>query len=387
MPIRRSTSRNLPFLADLTERDRQRTERALAARDRTRDAEQERVAKQLERSVESADRKRRDLLGAKAERELQKFLQTEQRALTARLQPPGGLKLDRAKASAARARRVDAFVKTLGVSPAALQKVGLVAREDLRRLLDAQLEKKVAGHHLRNNLTKWKKLSPLNALSLPFDVELETDWQVFRPPFFGFLWRHDHSTARDFVISSDHLLDPQAGLVGNWISMSVPDLGQYDLGCAWIETMIGFGFVPTSTGLLEILIEAQNARGVHDLETENCFGFSDSLSIQQNTLFAELLHPNAPEASGAEMSYFEKDTDADGRWNFSNLTRGQSYYAQLISSGPLAAGEHVVILIGTRTYFYSVVDDVKTSGTPSFRWFIGSVQVRTLPGTPPPPIT
>jgi hypothetical protein len=30
---------------------------------------------------------------------------------------------------------------------------------------------------------------------------------------------------------------------------------------------------------------------------------------------------------------------------------------------------------------------VKTSGTPSFRWFIGSVQVRTLPGTPPPPIT
>lgn len=389
MPSTQSTSRNLSFLADLSEKDRQRTERSLAARQKTRAAEQDRLDKQLERIVESAERKRRDLLGAKGERELARFIQSESRALRTRLQPPGGLKLDRTKAETQRARRVDAFVKSLGIAPGALRKLGLVARADLRELLAAQLEKKVAGRHLRDNLTRWKKLSPLNALSLPWDLpslDLE-GWTVVRPPFFGFLWRHAHSTARDFIISSDYLLDPQAGLVGNWVSMSVPDLGQYDLGCGWIETMVGFGFVPESTGLIEVLIEAQNARGVHDLETENCFGFSDSRSIQQNSLFVEILHPNAPEQSHAAMSFFEKDTDSDGNWNFSNLTRGQSYYAQLIGSGPIAAGEHVVILIGTTTFFSSIVDDVKTSGTPSFRWFINSVQLRTLPGTPPPPIT
>jgi hypothetical protein len=212
-------------------------------------------------------------------------------------------------------------------------------------------------------------------------------WELVRPPFFGFLFRSYQATARDFIISSDHELDPPAGLVGNSITMSVPDLRQYDLGCGWIETMIAFAFRPTESGLVEVLIEAQNARGFHDLRTEQTFGFSDSLSQQQNTLFVEVLNPNVPNGTNAEMSYFEKDTDDDGRWNFSNLTRGQSYFAQLITSAPVTANEHAIILIGTRAFFSATVDDVKVSGTPHFRWFIRSVQIRIAPGTPQPGIS
>lgn len=387
MPSSQSASRQLSFLSDFTEKDRQRVETALAARRKKQAAKESRLADQVERIVAGAERRARDLLGAKGERELRQFLQAEDRAFRAKLQPPGGTRVDRSKVEAQRARRIDAFLKSLGTTPAALRKAGLVARDDLRTLLDTQVDRRVAGFNLRDNLAKWKQLSKLNALSLPFDVEPMDGWELVRPPYFGFLWRQTHSTARDFIISSDHELDPPAGLVGNSVTMSVPDLGSYDLGCGTVETMIGFGFRPTQTGLIEVLIEAQNARGVHDLKTENCFGFSDSRSYQWNSVFLEILHPNAPEQSHAEMSVFEKDTDDDGHWTFSNLTRGQSYYAHLLSSGPIAANEHVVVMIGTYTFFNSVVDDVKTSGTPAFRWFINSVQLRTAPGSPPPPIS
>jgi len=386
MPTSQSASRQLSFLQDFTEKDRQRVETALAARRKKLSAKEKRLTDRVESIVEGAERRARALLGAKGERELRQFLQAEDRAFRTRLQPPRGTRADRLKVEAERRRRTDAFVKSLGTTPAALRKAGLVARDDLRALLDTQVDRRVAGFHLRDNLAKWKGLSKLNALSLPFDVEPMDGWELVRPPYFGFLWRQSYSTVRDFIISWDHELDPPSGMVGNTITMSVPDLAQYDFGCCTVETMIGFGFRPAETGLVEVLIEAQNARGVHDLKTENCFGFSDSRSYQWNSVFLEILHPNAPEQSHAEMSVFEKDTDDDGSWTFSNLTRGQSYYAHLLSSGPIAANEHVVVMIGTCTFFNSIVDDVKTSGTPAFRWFINSVQLRTAPGSPPPPI-
>jgi hypothetical protein len=387
MPIRRSSSRNLLSLPGLTEKDSQRAARALAERHKAREAEHERLDKQLQRIAENTERQRHDLLGAKRARDLRQFIQAEQRSLVAKLQPPAGLQLDRDKAIAQRRRRIDAFVKSQGIEAAKLRKIGLAATEKIEALLATQLEKHRAGFHLHDNLAKWKRLSPFNALGLPFDIEPMEGWELVRPPFFGFLFRSYQTTFRDFVISSDHELDPPAGLVGNSITLSVPGLDEYDMGCGWIETMIAFAFRPAEAGLVEVLVEGQNALGIHDLRTDQTFGFSDSFSQQQNTLFMEVLNPNLPNGVNAEMSYFEKRSDDDDHWNFSNLSRGQSYFAQLVSSAPVAANQHTIILVGTRTFFSATVDDVKVSGTPHFRWFIRSVQVRIAPGTPPPPIT
>lgn len=384
MPFTQSSGHNLALLADLSETDRQRTQRALAQRGKARAAAEDRLAKQFERIAVDAERKRHDLLGAKAERDLRQFIQAEQRSLIARLQPPGGLKLDREKAIAQRRRRIDAFVKSLGVAPAKVRAIHQAATRETQALRAQRFETQVAGFHLRDNLSKWQSLSPFNTIGPVADLEPMDGWELFQPPFFGFLWRDWIYQGRDFIVTTDFELDPPAGMVGASVTMSTPDLGQYGSGEAYSESMIAFAFRPSASGLVEALIEGQFAHGFHELRTENCFGVSDSSTHQTNELIFEVLDPNAAEARGAVMSEFEKDTDDDRHWLFSNLTPGQSFFAQLVSTRPVAANRSSIILVGTRTYWWSKVDDVKISGTPNFRWFIRSVQVRIAPGTPQP---
>ena len=386
MPISQNSGRNLAFLPDLPEKDWQRAQQALNARNKARAADDERIRRQYEGIIEEAARRRHDLIGAKAVRDLHRFLQVEQQALTAKLQPPGGLKLDRDKAFAQRRRRVDTFVKSLGIAPGKLREIGQAATAAAQALQADRFAGEVAGFHLRDNLAKWQALSPFNALGHAFDLEPMEGWELVTPPFFGFLWRNWRFTGLDFVVSTDFEVDPPAGMVGASITMSVPDLGQYDMGEAYQEAMIAFAYRPAESGLVEVLIEAQNAVGIHDLKTENCFGISDSSTVQSNALFVEVLDPNVPENRAAVMSEFKKDTDDDNRWTFSNLTVGASFFAQLISTRPVAANRTAIVLVGTRTYWWSKVDDVKVSGTPNFRWFIRSVQIHIAPGTPQPPI-
>ena len=61
------------------------------------------------------------------------------------------------------------------------------------------------------------------------------------------------------------------------------------------------------------------------------------------------------------------------------LTRGQHYFAQLFSSGPVPAGQSTVVTVGTRSVDYGQVDDMQYHGRSNFQWFIGSVQVRVAP--------
>jgi hypothetical protein len=93
----------------------------------------------------------------------------------------------------------------------------------------SQIEGKVVtGHALSLNLENWKKLSPLNKLSLPwgewpFDEDPNDPhrWFLFRPPFFGFDWTSFLGREGDFRINRDHIIDPAAGLVGNDVTMDV----------------------------------------------------------------------------------------------------------------------------------------------------------------------
>jgi hypothetical protein len=93
-----------------------------------------------------------------------------------------------------------------------------------------------------------------------------------------------------------------------------------------------------------------------------------------------VLHPNVPEPSLSLMSNFYVEFDGDDSTDHrENLVRGQHYFAQLFSAGPVPGGQSVVVTVGTRTFDISRANDVEVHSRSHFQWFINSVEVRIAP--------
>ena len=205
-------------------------------------------------------------------------------------------------------------------------------------------------------------------------------WFLFRPPFFGFLFGFVPQASSNFRVDRQLFLNPQAGLVGNEATMDCGDAGDFDYASVTAEAQIAFGFVPPTTGLVEVLIDAQSTIGTHRLEIEDEFGFSNAWCNQNNYLMMNVLHPNVPEPSLSLMSNLYRETDGDDlSANRENLTRGQHYFAHLFSSGPVPAGQSVVVTVGTRTFDIARANDMELHSRSNFQWFINSVEIRISP--------
>jgi hypothetical protein len=92
-----------------------------------------------------------------------------------------------------------------------------------------------------------------------------------------------------------------------------------------------------------------------------------------------VLHPAAPESSLALMDTYRLETSDTTLMHRENLIRGAHYYAHLFSSGPVPGGQSVIIEIGTRTWDYSITNDVSVEAESTFHWLINSVEVRIAP--------
>jgi hypothetical protein len=80
------------------------------------------------------------------------------------------------------------------------------------------------------------------------------------------------------------------------------------------------------------------------------------------------------------MSAFSAEFDGDDSSHHEeHLTRGQHYFAQLFSAGPVLGGQSVVVTVGTRTFDISDANDVEIHSRSNFQWFINSVEVRIAP--------
>ncbi|MSR57500.1 MAG: hypothetical protein EXS05_07490 [Planctomycetaceae bacterium] len=80
------------------------------------------------------------------------------------------------------------------------------------------------------------------------------------------------------------------------------------------------------------------------------------------------------------MSGFHADFDGDDSTQHQeNLTRGQHYFAQMFSAGPVPGGQSVVVTVGTRTFDITHANDVEVHSKSNFQWFINSVEVRIAP--------
>jgi hypothetical protein len=83
-------------------------------------------------------------------------------------------------------------------------------------------------------------------------------WFLFRPPFFGFLFRFLPETNDNFRLDRRLFLDPSAGLVGNEVTMDCDDAGDIEFAWATAEAQIAFGFEAHIAGVVEVLIDAQS---------------------------------------------------------------------------------------------------------------------------------
>jgi hypothetical protein len=385
MPV--LTNSKMAFLTDFSAADRQLAEKMLEQRSVQAQEAASAQAVKAGRAREAAAKSLRDSLGAADSRALRDLLRSERAALVQSLQPPAGLELDAQGARRARGRRMETGLRRLGVDKAKLAAIAAKYHEALDALMPRP--KATPGFHLRSNLSKWQGLSKWHAVPLDWGMlgDIEPDpndphrWFLFQPPFFGFNFKFVPVHNEHFVVDRLHHLDPRAGLVGHEVTMDTPDdVDDFDYASGQVDTQIAFGFVPPVTGVIEVLIDAQNLECRHELRTEDRWGWSSSKTSQINYLSLDVLHPNTPNISLAELSVFSKKTEGDDTYTVENhLTLGDHYFAQLRSSGSLVAGQSVVICIGTRAFDKSAANDVEIHSKSIFRWFIRSVEVRVLP--------
>lgn len=376
----------VPFLSDFSTADRQIVEKALQERAQLAQSAADRQAARAERARDAAAKALRDSLGAGGHKALREFLQAERAALVQALQPPAGLGKTAVSLRRARSRKAEAALRGLGADKAKLAAIAAQYHEALAGV--GPEPKSTPGFHLRGNLKKWRGLSKLHAATFDWDTlgDIEPDtsdphrWFVYQPPFFGFNFRWVPVHNDHFVVDRLHHCDPAAGLVGHEVTMDTPDdVDDFDYASGQADTQIAFGFVPPKMGVIEVLIDAQNVECRHELRTEDRWGWSGLKTSQINYLSLDVLHPNTPNISLAQMSAFVKDTADDTFTVQNNLVLGDHYFAQLRSSGPLPVGRSVVVCIGTRSFDKSGANDVDIHSLSRFRWFIRSVEVRVMP--------
>jgi hypothetical protein len=381
------TARNLPFLMNFSARDRELAQKAFSEQEERRRKASVSRGREADELIEDLRRQVHDLLGAKQAAELREAMKEERLRFRDLWQPPVNLHLDYRKENEARKHRLDALVEKFGASPETLREIGREAQQRLREILTESDGKEAPGYNLPKNLDKWTDLSPLHKLPLPWGSRAPDDdpsdphrWFLFRPPFFGFLFRFVGQASDNFMVDRLLFLDPSSGLVGNEATMDCGDAGSFDYASATAEAQIAFGFEAPTPGLVEVLIDAQSTICRHELEMEDEWGWSDSWTDQNNNLMINVLHPNVLEPSVALMSNFYSEFDGDySSVRRENLTRGQHYFAHLFSAGPVPGGQSVAVTVGTRTFDISSTNDVEVHSRTDFQWFINSVEVRISP--------
>jgi hypothetical protein len=377
---------HMPFVRDFSTGNEQLSKKALRAQRQRELKNGEAHNHQAGEITEDTRRKLRDVVGTENLVALRRLMSRERLSFRDLLQPPQGLTADYEQLNKARKRKGDSLLRKLRVPSEKIKRIGLEYGDKLRKALSPVEGKIEQGYNLSQNLQKWTDLSPFHKFPLPWgDVpDIGSDdphrWFLFRPPFFGFDLRATTVVSDNARVDWQNILEPPIGLVGNeQVSMDIDGADDADYASIDVFSAIAFAFEAPTTGIVEVLIDAQNIKGTHDLRTVDEWGWSNSGTGQTNYLMMHALHPNVSGPSFAEMSSFSWDTDDDTNVHRENLSLGQHYFAHLFSPGVVPGGASIVIEAGTRSFDITGTNDVSIHSKSSFQWFINSVEVRISP--------
>jgi hypothetical protein len=378
----------LPFLASFSNADRATADRAMAARAKQRQRESDARASHIEQVTDDVQRRLRNLVGARAYAQFHADLQHERQAFGNLFQPPGGLTRDRAKARAKGRRAVDTLIRRLGTSRAKVR--GIVDAAVAKLEAASTAPHRATGYHLASHRRRWDALSPLHRFPLPWGADRIPDlgldpndphrWFLFQPPFFGFLFDEDVVTTGDFRAHRTMKLHPPSGLVGNQCAMDLDDAGDWNVASVVGDSQIAVAFTPPTTGVIEVLVDAQCTIDGHAIHIEDEFGFSDAWCSQSSALMIDVLHPNVAEPTLAAMAHTRLDSDGDDVSQVTNLlTGGQHYFAQMFATGPVQAGQTVIVTAGARSTDVTYSNDMELHSYSDCQWFISSLEIRIAP--------
>ena len=383
MPNCFCVDRKLP-LAMLPDKHRTKTAKAIDAQDARARRASESSARKVQAAVDGGYKQLRDKLGARNLAALRDARERERRAMRMLREPPSGLGLDRAKASKACKRRVDAAARELGIDPSVLRAIGKATGDRIDAAMSSPAGTVTPGFHLLDNLAKWQKLSPLHKYPLDVGVRPPLDpspnaFQVFGPDFSLWNIAFDSVESDNFRVRREYTLYEHAGAIGNIATMDCDDADGWDLASAQIDTELVFVYTAPRSGRLEVIIDAMNTFGHHDLTIEDEFGFSNHWTHQFNYLSLNVFHPNIAERSLALLSQFDAEGNEDRTWSVRALTPGTHYYAHLLTDGTVQAGDTFFVGVGTRTFDKTRADDVEVHSRSNFQWLIRSAEVRVVP--------
>ena len=262
-----------------------------------------------------------------------------------------------------------AFLRRLGVDHEALRAVSEETRSRLAELQPAP------------QLQDGKPVM----LVLPRDVPAEiregraNPWTDVRPPYAGWSWSYSW-WAYDFAVSVNHFLDSAAGLVGNVVSLTDSDAGDFDVPRGEHQTSVGFWYLMPSAGLVEVWIEGQSAASHHHLSLYDEWWWSDSSTYQYDFLTLKATGASPSGVRTSQMSWFYQTGHTSGHWDNHYLCDGCAYWAHLYSDIAFPAGSWVWVEIGTKNTNYAFADDVSVYSDIDFRWFLRSVWVESTGG-------
>jgi len=384
MPHCYCATRKLP-LDMLPAKQRPLTAKALEQHEARERKTSESRGKKAEAVVDGARRQLHDLLGSKNLSALRSAMRQENTALRDLREPPGGLSLDFDKANKARKKKIDSLVKKFGFNPQQVRDIGRSTGDKLREVLGTPAGTVTPGFNLAQNLSKWTDLSPLHKFPLdwgvrpPLDVTDPNQWQIFGPEFPFWNQAFDGVESDSFVVRRECLQDERFGFVANWVTMICTDADNFDFASGLADTEVVFIYEAPTSGRLEVIIDASNAAGKHDLRIENEFGFSSHQTDQSNYLSLNVFHPNVSERSLSLMSHFRATGVDDRTYSEASLTPGAHYYGHMVSNGTVAGGDTFFVGVGTRTFDITSADDVAVNSSSDFQWLIRSVEVRIVP--------
>jgi hypothetical protein len=384
MPNDCCINRNMP-LSLLPRRQQAATAKALEASDARERAATEARARAMETTLEAGRRALRDRVGADKLAALRAATRHEKVALAALREPPGGLRLDLAKAQRTRRKRADAAARKLGIDPAILRDIGRATDAKLVAALGAPAGRVTDGANLAANLGAWQKLSPLHAYPIDWGVRPPVDpgdpaqFRLFVPPFPLWNTAFNRVESANFKVRHEYNLVESLGVVGNIATMDCDDAGDFDLAHAIVDTEVVFIYQAPRAGRLEVIVDAMNTFGHHDLRIADEWGWSDHWTYQKNYLSLDVFHPAMTARSLALMSQFDHEGSDDATFSVRALTPGNHYYGHMVSDGAVQEGDTFFVGVGTRTFDITRANDVEVHSRSNFQWLIRSVEVRIVP--------
>jgi len=384
------SERYKPFDPDVSEKDRRLADEVSEDYDRRRQAEAEKRARELQQIVDKANYEVRNLLGAENWLALRRLMREERITFRNLLQPPEGLQADYDELNARRVAAGQRFLDGIGVASGDLRAIARPAIDAMKDRL--MVPRTIGGVSVATHPDQWEELTGA-PVSVPNPsapdisahhpsahdlLQLQHQFQIFTPPFPGWQLGFGGWKTGEFQVGREVILDAEVGLVGHNVHLDNPD-ASIDMCCVIADTQVAFDFKAPVAGRVEVVIEAQSQLAMHDLTTEEEWGWSESSTLQQNFLMMHVIHPNVTAPSLAEMSQFDYKTDENRSVHRENLARGEIYFADLFSDGPVAQGDVVEIRAGTRSVDSALTDDVELHSRSQFLWLLRSVRVRIAP--------